>query len=178
MPNPGTYWETLLYGLAGVSSGTPAQRRDRILAALREVGFDPHGAAALDDAALAAMPPHRLVIVASDGSDDDVTFCVLPEAELDAGAIDALDLLDGWAVDAGGDDVDPARWAAWQDIALSTTARSRSWFEDIGGTVPENADAIVDRWAAYAFGPGRHNRLDGARFDRNFTRATFVLERV
>lgn len=178
MPNAGVFWEKLLYGLAGASSGPPAQRRDRILAALREVGYDPGTGGVHDDAALAAQPPHQLIIVASDGTDDDVTLVAIPDAQLADADRAALDLLDGSAIDLGTEDDHPDLYRAWQQIALSTGARSTDWFEGAGQMVLDNASELDDRWSDYAFRPGRHGRIDGARLDRNFTRVTFVIERV
>ncbi len=177
MPNAGDFWEQLLYGLAGTSSGPPAERRDRILAALRSIGYRP-GDPALDPAALAALAPHRLVIVAGDGADDDVTLVAIPDAELDDGARDALARLDGASIDVGTADDDPALFRAWQQVALATGARDVGWFEDIGAAVPDDARDLIDRWSAHAFRPDRAGRLDGARLDRNFAGVTFVIERV
>jgi hypothetical protein len=180
MPHGGHIWETLLYGLAGTSSGPYAQRRDRILAALREVGFDPAGAAALDEDALDALPAHVLVIVASDGADDDFTFVALPE--------DAIGDLDGAlracadeTVDVGTAADRPDLWKAWVEIALASGARDAAWFTEAGDDLPIDADAaaaIAERWADHAFRPSRGGRLDGENLDRRFTRTVFVLERV
>jgi hypothetical protein len=172
-------WETLLYGLAGTSAGPFAARRDRILAALASVHLEVVGAAALDEAALEALPPHRLVIVIGDAVDDDVTFAAVPEAELDDDLRRALDLLDGASIDVGTPDEDSALWTAWRRIALATGARDVEWFAEQGqlDDLPD-AIALYERWRAHAFGVTRGNRVDGARLDRRFTRVTFVIERI
>jgi hypothetical protein len=179
MPNAGRIWETLLYGLAGTSTGPFAQRRDRLLAALREVGLDPDGAAALDEDALAGRPPHVLVIVAGDGADDDFTFAAVPEDALDADPelAAAVAALADETIDIGTPEDAPALWQAWARVALATGARALDELAELGPLGDDEA-RFVDRWAAYAFTPRRGGRLDGARLDLRVTRVCFVLERV
>jgi hypothetical protein len=181
MPHAGEIWETLLYGLTGTASGPFAARRDRILAALREVGFDPAGAAELDDDALEAMPAHRLVIIASDGADDDFHLAAIPDDDLDGELRAALDRLDGETIDVGTAGNFPELWSAWVTVALATGARDRDTLAVAGDPLPLDDDriaAVTDRWAEHHIALGRGGRLDGAALDKCFSRVTFVMENV
>lgn len=181
MPHATQIWETLLYALAGTSSGPFAQRRDRILAALREVGFDPAGAAALDDDALEAQPPHRLLIIASDGADDDFTFVAVPEDGLADDLAAALARCEDETIDVGTAADHPDLWTAWVRLALASGARDTDWLTASGDDLPIDADeasALAGLWVDHAFAAGSGGRVPGAKLDRRFTRVTFVLERV
>jgi hypothetical protein len=184
MPHAGQIWESLLYALSGAAvlkHERLADGRDAVLAALAGAGFVVEGAAALDDAALKALEPHQLVIICSDGADDDFTFAAVPESELDDHLRAAVRALDGETIEIGTPEYAPELWQAWVEVALATGARDRETLESAGDPLGLDDDAIAaltDRWKSHAFGPLRGGRLDGKRFDRRFTAVSFVIERV